>query len=192
MTPRRGSRCPTRSGSRRCGRNGKKAGRSRCRVGHSPPCGPRPGEPPVEMQRDVPPPDFIGIGAQKAGTTWLGHNLQLHPEIWMPGIKELHYFNERINDPRNPVSRLYGKMTGQGAVSQRWRRQVRKRLRRQWKRPSLQEFLWELRYYAGTPGDGWYASLFAPGRVKVRGEITPAYPTLGPANIARVHDLLPE
>jgi hypothetical protein len=137
-------------------------------------------------------PDFVGIGAQKAGTTWLGHNLQLHPQIWMPGLKELHYFNERINDPRNPVSRLYGKMTGKSAVSQRWRRQVRKRLRRQWKRPSLEEFLWDLRYYAGTPGDGWYASLFAPGRGKVRGEITPAYSTLGLDSIARVHDLLPE
>ena len=48
-------------------------------------------------------PDFVGIGAQKAGTTWLGHNLQLHPEIWMPKIKELHYFNERIDDPKNPL-----------------------------------------------------------------------------------------
>jgi hypothetical protein len=35
-------------------------------------------------------PDFIGIGAQKAGTTWLGHNLQLHPDVWMPRNRELH------------------------------------------------------------------------------------------------------
>jgi hypothetical protein len=137
-------------------------------------------------------PDFVGIGAQKAGTTWLGHNLQLHPQIWMPDIKELHYFDERVNDPRNPVSRLHGKMTGKGAVDRRWRRQVGKRLRRQWRRPSLEDLLWDLRYYAGAPGDGWYASLFAPGRGKVRGEITPAYSTLGPDSIARVHDLLPE
>ena len=74
-------------------------------------------------------PDFVGIGAQMAGTTWLGHNLQLHPEIWMPGIKELHYFNERINDPKNPISRLYGKVWGKGTVNRRWRRQVRSRLR---------------------------------------------------------------
>jgi len=52
-------------------------------------------------------PDFVGIGAQKAGTTWLGHNLQLHPEIWMPGIKELHYFNERINDPKDSIAALW-------------------------------------------------------------------------------------
>ena len=41
-------------------------------------------------------PDFIGIGAQKAGTTWLHRNLQAHPEIWMPTEKELHYFDEKI------------------------------------------------------------------------------------------------
>jgi hypothetical protein len=137
-------------------------------------------------------PDFVGIGAQKAGTTWLGRNLQLHPEIWMPGIKELHYFNERINDPKNPISRLNGKVWGKGTVNRRWRRQVRSRLRRYRKRFSREEFLWDLRYYAGVPGDGWYASLFEPGRGKVKGEITPAYSTLGRDSIARVHELLPE
>ena len=137
-------------------------------------------------------PDFVGIGAQKSGTTWLSYNLQLHPEVWMPGIKELHYFNERENDPTNVVSRLYGKITGEGTVDRRWRRQVRNRLRRHWKRFSGEEFLWDLKYYAGAPGDGWYASLFEPGRHNVRGEITPAYSTLGRDSIARFHDLLPE
>ncbi len=137
-------------------------------------------------------PDFLGIGAQKAGTTWLGRNLQLHPEIWMPKIKELHYFNERINDSKNPISRLYGKMTGKGTVNQRWRRQVKNRLRQHWGHHFGEEFLWDLRYYAGAPSDGWYASLFEPGRGKVMGEITPAYSTLGRDAIARVHALLPE
>jgi hypothetical protein len=137
-------------------------------------------------------PDFLGIGAQKAGTTWLGHNLQLHPEIWMPRMKELHYFNEIVNDPKNPVSRLYSKLTGDGTVNRRWRRQVKGRLRHHRKRFSGEDFFWDLRYYAGTPGDGWYASLFKSGRGRVKGEITPAYSTLGPDGIARVHDLLPE
>ncbi len=38
-------------------------------------------------------PDFLGIGAQKAGTTWLAWNLRRHPDIFMPKIKELHYFD---------------------------------------------------------------------------------------------------
>ena len=137
-------------------------------------------------------PDFVGIGAQKAGTTWLGHNLQLHPEIWMPRMKELHYFNEIANDPKNPVSRLYDKVTREGTVNRRWRRQVKSRLRHHLKRFSVEDVFWDLRYYAGTPGDGWYASLFKAGRGRVKGEITPAYSTLGPDSIAHVHDLLPE
>lgn len=40
-------------------------------------------------------PDFLGIGAQKAGTTWLYRNLRNHPEIWMPR-KELHYFDRKL------------------------------------------------------------------------------------------------
>ena len=39
-------------------------------------------------------PDFLGIGAQKAGTTWLHTNLRPHPQIWMPPIKELHYLDK--------------------------------------------------------------------------------------------------
>ncbi len=38
-------------------------------------------------------PHFLGIGAQKAGTTWLHENLQCHPEIFLPEPKELHHFD---------------------------------------------------------------------------------------------------
>lgn len=40
--------------------------------------------------------DFIGIGAAKAGTTWLCDNLALHPEIFIPKKKELVYFNPTL------------------------------------------------------------------------------------------------
>lgn len=38
-------------------------------------------------------PDFLGIGAQKAGTTWLHENLRSHPEIFLHDAKELHFFD---------------------------------------------------------------------------------------------------
>jgi hypothetical protein len=38
-------------------------------------------------------PDFLGIGAQKAGTSWLWANLRCHPHLFLPPRKELHYFN---------------------------------------------------------------------------------------------------
>jgi len=37
-------------------------------------------------------PDFICIGAQKAGTTWLHSQLSQHPEVYVSKIKELDYF----------------------------------------------------------------------------------------------------
>ncbi|MFN2542220.1 MAG: sulfotransferase [Chthoniobacterales bacterium] len=39
-------------------------------------------------------PDFLCVGAQKGGTSWLYQQLAAHPEFWMPPIKELHYFDK--------------------------------------------------------------------------------------------------
>jgi len=138
-------------------------------------------------------PDFIGIGAQKAATTWLDHNLQAHPQIWVPPIKELHYFNDRINDPSNVALRLYRRVfVGKSAPERRWRSLGKARFKRHLKRFSKEDFLWDLKYYAGTPNDDWYASLFEPGRGNVVGEICPAYSMLEPDVVARVHELMPQ
>ena len=37
--------------------------------------------------------DFLGIGVQKAGTTWLYHQLSRHPQIAFPRGKEVHYWD---------------------------------------------------------------------------------------------------
>jgi hypothetical protein len=39
--------------------------------------------------------DFLGIGAQKAGTTWLYEMLRLHPALRFPAGKEMHFWNMR-------------------------------------------------------------------------------------------------
>ncbi len=39
--------------------------------------------------------DFLGIGAQKSGTTWLYMNLRRHPQILLPDIKELHFWDQQ-------------------------------------------------------------------------------------------------
>jgi hypothetical protein len=41
----------------------------------------------------VPLPDFVIVGAQKAGTTSLYRMLRKHPQIHMPRTKELHFFD---------------------------------------------------------------------------------------------------
>jgi hypothetical protein len=40
-------------------------------------------------------PNFLGIGAQRAGTTWLYKMLSRHPEIFLSAQKELHFFDEK-------------------------------------------------------------------------------------------------
>jgi hypothetical protein len=50
-------------------------------------------------------PDFLCVGAQKAGTSWLYRQLEAHPDFWMPPLKELHYFDQlnrtkRFHPPR--------------------------------------------------------------------------------------------
>jgi len=39
-------------------------------------------------------PDFLCVGAQKAGTSWLYRQLESHPDFWMPPLKELHYLDQ--------------------------------------------------------------------------------------------------
>lgn len=36
---------------------------------------------------------FVGIGAQKSGTTWIFSRLRLHPQIVFPGGKEIHFWD---------------------------------------------------------------------------------------------------
>ncbi|MFM7207892.1 MAG: sulfotransferase domain-containing protein [Planctomycetaceae bacterium] len=37
--------------------------------------------------------DFLGIGVQKGGTTWLYHQLSRHPQVAFPRGKEVHYWD---------------------------------------------------------------------------------------------------
>lgn len=51
-------------------------------------------------------PDFLCVGAQKAGTSWLYRQLEPHPDFWMPPVKELHYLDnlnrtKRQHPPRS-------------------------------------------------------------------------------------------
>lgn len=38
-------------------------------------------------------PDFFIVGATRSGTTYLHHALRAHPDIFLPEVKELQYFN---------------------------------------------------------------------------------------------------
>jgi hypothetical protein len=52
-----------------------------------------PDPPPIGPGQTVGAPDFVGVGVQKAGTSWWFDLLGDHPKIDRPPFKELHYFD---------------------------------------------------------------------------------------------------
>src|SRR4051794_12054343 len=54
--------------------------------------GPVPPRPPLPGHEPA-PPDYIGIGAQRCGTTWWAGLLAAHPDVVAPMRKELRFFN---------------------------------------------------------------------------------------------------
>jgi len=58
----------------------------------------RVGPGPVDLSRF---PDFLIIGPQRTGTTWIHENLRDHPDILWPREKEIFYFS-RLKTPDHP------------------------------------------------------------------------------------------
>jgi hypothetical protein len=130
-------------------------------------------------------PSFLGIGAPRAGTTWLYINLRRHPEIWLPPLRELHYF-----DCERPGAAAAFPLQYESIRRSGWKWYVRHSfylLRYVWR---LRSFLWGLRYMLGLRSDRWYVNLFRKDRVS--GEITPEYMLLPKNVVEEIHALNPD
>lgn len=131
-------------------------------------------------------PNFLCIGAQKAGTSWLHQNLREHPDIWMPPIKELQFFSHMFVEQhrawtgwhiRSSVNRLIGDHLKQT--------------------PTMQTNYGHLRYLVNIASqdvftESWYRRIFErpAANGKVTGEITPEYSTIPMDGIHYVQELL--
>ena len=129
-------------------------------------------------------PDFLCIGARKAGTTWLHTNLSQHPQVYLPPVKETHYFDHRYT---LLVQRLFGNAS--------FLRNARRHLRDTWasvKRDgSREELRWALHYCLRPRNDKWYRSLF-PDRGYVCGEVCPGYARIPERRIAHLAKIMPK
>jgi hypothetical protein len=138
-------------------------------------------------------PDFLGIGMERAGTSWLFTMLASHPEIWVPPIKELHYFDVIAPDMyakhRRHREHLLARCKQKAAIF--WKCKTRPEF---YKNNAPEYFDWDRRFFTGPMDDGWYRSLFDEKftRGRVSGEITPAYCNLSKEMITHVHKLNPE
>ncbi len=129
-------------------------------------------------------PKFLCIGAQKAGTSWLYANLNQHPSIWMPPLKELHYF-DHLFVPENRRWTI-GHLRKGAADAIRWHAN---------KYQSV-DFAY-MKYLSEIVTDDpfsetWYRRLFdRPGaKSKLLGDITPEYSTIPDQGIGYVRQLL--
>lgn len=63
-------------------------------------------------------PNFLVIGARRAGTTWLHQNLSQHPQVFMPIPKELHFFDRQFEKGIEYYASFFEGAAGQEAVGE--------------------------------------------------------------------------
>lgn len=132
-------------------------------------------------------PDFVCIGAQKAGTWWLRENLRKDSRIWMPSVRELHYFDEPLGG-----SAFLSPLAHERAADDAWRNATLTELQRLAGGEDLTTAAWWAAYNFVDRSDHWYRSLFAfapPG--SLAGEITPRYMLCGLREIEHMYRVAP-
>lgn len=132
---------------------------------------------------------LYGIGAAKAGTTWLYRYLARHPEVRLPAVKELHYFDTCET----------------GKFERQVQRMTRERRRRKARLPTgdarldkrLQREVWAytgwLNVIRGGRNDAGYLGFLNhdAGAARLVGDITPAYATLSEGSFRHMAGLAP-
>jgi hypothetical protein len=63
-------------------------------------------------------PNFLVIGAPRSGTTWIERNLRAHPDVFMPSVKELHFFDRDYERGLEHYERFFAGWAGQAAVGE--------------------------------------------------------------------------
>ncbi|MBT6687196.1 MAG: sulfotransferase [Bacteroidetes bacterium] len=127
-------------------------------------------------------PDFIGIGAQRSGSQWLYKHLNLHPEIWMPPIKEIHFF-----DRFDTTVKLNRSIKLMHDLRRRANAYI---FRRKWNKQ--RNLHWDLTYFLKVRDSDWYTSLFLPGADKITGEISPSYMILDQKTVENIYSHNPK
>lgn len=115
--------------------------------------------------------DFIGVGAQKSGTTWLHAQLRQHPEVFFTPVKEVHFFDgfrsEKIRKRRLGV--FTQKATEEIEALEASGGEAAQEEIARLKRAIEPDFAYT---------DPWYEHIFGSRPGKKGGDITPAYSTL--------------
>ncbi len=130
-------------------------------------------------------PDFLCVGAQKSATTWLAAALDRVPGVFLPTIKESHFFRETSATPFSWAGPLRRRNAQRRRMSYADRRDLNPEEQR------LNDQL--LHFCADDVDENWYRAIFdfaRPG--DVCGEVCTSYLGLTDLDIARVRRINPE
>jgi hypothetical protein len=149
-------------------------------------------------------PNFVCIGVQKGGTTWLYEMLGQNPSVWLPPIKEIHYF-DRIGVKQKArevtaatVDKKVAALTEKIRPTSIWSLDYLRSLfggpskRRQAK---MEKFLYQKNLVAEDfLTEDWYRNIFSDAnrRGRISGDVTPAYFPMKRSAIAEMKTQLPD
>ncbi|WAT18946.1 sulfotransferase [Aurantiacibacter sp. MUD11] len=128
------------------------------------------------------PPDFVCIGEQRCGTTWLYQALRRHPDVRLPPVKSIGFFTRQSDLPA-VAHMLAGEAPGE---ARKMRRVLRTKIR------SFDQLSWFARYYFDHRGDDWYRGLFAKAGDRLTGEFCHRYAQATPAQLAAMRSSFPD
>ncbi len=131
---------------------------------------------------------FVGIGAQKAGTTWMGNYFSKHPQISFSPVNELHYFNNVSGEKlhanfekqcRRRLVKIFQKIKLGNKISRKLLEEIRCLTLRLEMKYDKNKYL------------KYFDLLKQPEHV-ISGEITPSYSMLNVSGFKAIKDILPE
>lgn len=137
--------------------------------------------------REKPLPDFLVIGVQKGGTSWLWDQLRQHPLVWMPPFKELQFFNTEFIPSHRSWTTKHCDRAIQTLIEKK--KEVKQPARKQ---------MWDtyLSSIAKDPKPSleWYKDCFRfPVHPRaILGDVSPAYCTIPDEGVDYVKQLLPD
>jgi hypothetical protein len=127
-------------------------------------------------------PEFICVGAAKAGTRWLYDQARSHPRVWMPPIKELRCINRGFQYLQGKAER---KLIALQRVRERRGRQVDERDLK------FLQIASSLKGGKKALSIERYVQLFEPAGDLVTGDISPGYAILDERRISLLAEKLP-
>jgi len=122
-------------------------------------------------------PDFLCIGPEKTGTTWLYDLLRSHPDVWLPPVKETRFLNEgSFLVPRHSLGRVLFSNHWHYKGLRKHLLSIPRRMAKALVRPGTWgDAGWVFRYCLGRRSFSWYGNLYRAAGDRLCGDISPLH-----------------